>query len=65
MGEERFWEYIDDDTGQRIKQIALDETQYNRKTVEVLIEGHMKENQGVSYGEALQAVSKEHPEFFI
>ncbi|GAN34877.1 MAG: hypothetical protein UZ01_01131 [Candidatus Brocadia sinica] len=50
MGEERFLEYIDDQTGERIKQIALDETQYNRETVEVLIKGHTKENPGVGYG---------------
>lgn len=64
IGEERFLEYIDDDTGIRIKQISLDETQYNRETVEVLIKGHMKENPGVGYGKALVAVSAKYPELF-
>lgn len=64
MGEKRFLEFVDDDTGVRIKQIPLDETEYKHKTVEVLIEGHMKENQDVSYGKALVAVSAKYPELF-
>lgn len=65
VGEERFLEYIDDQTGKRIKQIPLDETEYNHKTAEVLIEGYMRENQGVGYGKALVAVSGKYPELFI
>lgn len=64
VGEERFLEFIDDDTGNRIKQIPLDETEYNHKTAEVLIEGHMKKNHGVTYSEALLAVSVKYPELF-
>lgn len=64
MGDKYFLEYIDDDTGNRIKQIPLDETEYKHKTAGVLIEGHMKENHGVSYSEALLAVSVKHPGLF-
>jgi len=64
VGEQHFLEYIDDSTGGRIKQIPLDESEYNCKTVEILTEGHMKKNQGVTYSEALLAVSKEHPDLF-
>lgn len=64
IGEECFLEFIDDDTGNRIKQIPLDETEYKHETARVLIEGHMKRNQGVSYSEALLAVSVKQPELF-
>lgn len=57
-------EYIDDNTGERIKQIPLDETEYKIKTIEILTEGHMEKHQGVAYSEALLAVSKEHPDLF-
>ncbi|MBI5309011.1 MAG: hypothetical protein HZB37_11965 [Planctomycetes bacterium] len=30
--EDRFWEFIDDDTGNRIKQIPLNETEYKHET---------------------------------
>ncbi|BBO18687.1 conserved hypothetical protein [Candidatus Brocadia pituitae] len=65
VGEECFLEYIDDQTGERIKQIPLDEIEYNHKTAEALIEGHMRENQGVGYDKALVAVSARYPELFI
>ena len=65
IGEERFLDYIDDDTGLRIKQIPLDETEYKHKTAEVMIEGHMRMNPGVTYGEAFSKVSAKNPEFFI
>lgn len=64
MGEERFLEYIDDQTGVRIKQIPLDEIEYNHETAEALIKGHMRENLGVTYGKALVAISAKHPELF-
>ncbi|MCC7212240.1 MAG: hypothetical protein IT451_10420 [Candidatus Brocadia sp.] len=65
VGEKCFLEYIDDQTGVRIEQIPLDESEYNHKTAEVLIEGYMRENQGVGYGKALVAVSGKYPELFI
>lgn len=64
MGDKCFLEYIDDNTGNRIKQIPLDETEYKHETARVLIKGHMKKNQGVTYSEALSAVSVKHPELF-
>lgn len=64
IGKECFLEFIDDDTGNRIKQIPLNETEYKHETARVLIEGHIKENHGVSYSEALLAVSVKHPELF-
>lgn len=64
IGEECFLEFIDDDTGNRIKQIPLDETEYKHETARVLIEGHMKENHGVSYREAVLAVSEKRPDLF-
>lgn len=63
-GEQCFLEYIDDDTGNRIKQVSLDETQYKYETTMALIEGHMRENQGVNYSKALLAVSAKYPELF-
>lgn len=64
IGKECFLEFIDDDTGNRIKQIPLDETGYKHETARILIEGHMRKNSGVTYSEALLAVSKENPELF-
>lgn len=64
VGDERFLEFIDDDTGMRIKQIPLDETEYLQKTAEVLIEGYMRKNPEVTYGQAFSEVSKENPELF-
>ncbi|KKO21172.1 MAG: hypothetical protein L3J18_04375 [Candidatus Brocadia sp.] len=65
VGDERFLEFIAADTGMRTHYIPLDETEYKHKTAEVLIEGHMRKNPGVTYGGALLKVSAEHPEFFI
>ncbi|NUO10234.1 MAG: hypothetical protein HUU08_16490 [Candidatus Brocadia sp.] len=65
MGDERFLEFIDDATGLRIKEIPLDETEYKHKTAEAMIDGYMRENPGVTYGEAFSKVSAKHPEFFI
>lgn len=64
VGKQHFLEYIDDSTGIRIKQIPLDEAEYKDETVRILTEGHMKENQGVTYSEALLAVSKKRPDLF-
>ncbi|MFO0794562.1 MAG: hypothetical protein U0586_10930 [Candidatus Brocadiaceae bacterium] len=64
VGDERFLEFIDDDTGMRIKQIPLDETEYLQKTAEVLIEGYMRKNPEVTYVQAFSEVSKENPELF-
>lgn len=64
VGEERFLEYIDDQTGKRIEQIPLDEAEYKNETVRILTEGHMEKNQGVTYSEALLAVSKKYPDLF-
>lgn len=64
MGDKYFLEYIDDSTGVRTKQVPLDEAEYKDETARILIEGHMKENQGVTYSEALLAVSKERPDLF-
>jgi len=64
MGNECFLEYINDDTGERIKQVPLDEAEYKHETVKILIEGLMKKNPGATYSEALLTVSKENPELF-
>lgn len=64
MGDKCFLEYIDDNTGNRIKQIPLDEAEYKNETVKILIEGHMRKNSNVTYSEALLAVSVKHPELF-
>ncbi|KAB2833425.1 MAG: hypothetical protein F9K48_08465 [Candidatus Brocadia sp.] len=64
MGEERFLEFIDDNTGTLINKVPLDETEYKRKTAEVLIEGYMRKNPEVTYGQAFSEVSKENSELF-
>lgn len=64
MGKECFLEYVDDDTGERIKQIPLDEAEYKNETIKILADGHMKDNQGVTHREAFLAVSKKYPDLF-
>lgn len=64
MGDKYFLEYIDDDTGGRIKQVPLDEAEYKDETTRILIEGHMRKNPGVTCSESLLAVSVKHPELF-
>lgn len=64
VGEQYFLEYIDGSTEILIKQIPLDEAEYKDETVRILAEGHMKENQGITYSEAFLAVSKKRPDLF-
>lgn len=64
IGKDHFLEFIDDATGLRIKQIPLNETEYKRESAEVLIEGYMRKNTEVTYGQAFSEVSKENPELF-
>ncbi|NUN23952.1 MAG: hypothetical protein HUU09_10875 [Candidatus Jettenia caeni] len=65
IGEERFLEFMNDDTGMLINRVSLDETEYNRRTTEVLIEGYMRNDPNVTYSEAFSEVSKKNPELFI
>lgn len=64
VGEKCFLEYIDDQTGEWIEQIPLDEAEYKAETIRVLTENHMRDNPGVTYSKALLTVSEKNPELF-
>ncbi|MDG6004985.1 MAG: hypothetical protein E3K29_03965 [Candidatus Brocadia sp.] len=64
LGEKRFLEFIDDNTGVRVKQIEIDEIRYNRETAEILIQGYMVKNPGTSYSKAFAEISAKYPILF-
>ncbi len=64
IGEGCFLEFIDDDTGVRIKEVPLDEAEYKHETVRILVEDYMRKKPCVNHSEALLAVSVKHPELF-